>query len=63
VLAGGSASIQGADELIEAKLGTPTTVANPFANMSLAPSVKAQALANDAPAMMIACGLALRSFD
>ena len=63
VLAGGSASIQGADELIEAKLGTPTTVANPFANMSLAPNVKAQALANDAPAMMIACGLALRSFD
>lgn len=63
VLAGGSASIQGADELIEAKLGTPTTVANPFANMSLAPRVKAQALANDAPALMIACGLALRSFD
>jgi len=63
VLAGGSASIQGADELIEAKLGTPTTVANPFANMSLAPNVKAQALANDAPALMIACGLALRSFD
>ncbi|HHQ41787.1 MAG TPA: pilus assembly protein PilM [Chromatiales bacterium] len=63
VLAGGSASIPGADELIEAKLGTPTTVANPFANMSLAPNVKAQALANDAPALMIACGLALRSFD
>ncbi len=63
VLAGGSASIPGADELIEAKLGTPTTVANPFANMSLASGVKAQALANDAPALMIACGLALRSFD
>lgn len=63
VLAGGSASIPGVDELIEAKLGTPTTIANPFANMSISPRVKAQNLSNDAPAMMIACGLALRSFD
>lgn len=63
VLAGGSASIAGVDELIEAKLGTNTTVANPFANMSLSPRVKAQTLSNDAPALMISCGLALRSFD
>ncbi len=63
VLAGGSASIPGADELIEERVGTSTTVANPFTNMSLASKVKAQALSNDAPALMIACGLALRSFD
>ncbi len=63
VLAGGSSSISGVDELIEHKLGVPTTVANPFADMSLAPRVKAQVLSNDAPALMIACGLALRSFD
>lgn len=63
VLAGGSASIPGVDDLIEAKVGTPTTIANPFANMSLSPKVKPQALSNDAPALMIACGLALRSFD
>jgi type IV pilus assembly protein PilM len=62
-LAGGSASIAGIDELIESKLGTETSIANPFANMSLAPRVKPQALSNDAPALMIACGLALRSFD
>lgn len=63
VLAGGSASIAGIDELIESKLGVPTMVANPFTNMSIAPRIKAQVLSNDAPALMIACGLALRSFD
>jgi type IV pilus assembly protein PilM len=63
VLAGGSASIAGVDELIESKLGTTTSVANPFANMSLSSRIKAQTLSNDAPALMISCGLALRSFD
>lgn len=63
VLAGGSASIPGVDELISERLGTPTSIANPFANMSLAARVKPQVLSNDAPALMIACGLALRSFD
>ena len=63
ILAGGSASIPGIDELIEDKTGTATSIANPFANMSLAPRVKPQTLSNDAPALMIACGLALRSFD
>jgi len=32
-------------------------------NMSIANRVDADMLANDAPAMMIACGLAMRSFD
>jgi type IV pilus assembly protein PilM len=63
VLAGGCASIQGADDLLEDKLGISASVANPFANMPLASRVKAQALSNDAPALMIACGLAMRSFD
>lgn len=62
VLAGGTASIEGLNEMIEAKLGTPTIVANPFADMSLSSKVDANALANDAPALMIACGLAMRSF-
>ena len=63
VLAGGSASIPGVDELLQEKIGVETTIANPFANMSLASRVKPQTLSNDAPALMIACGLALRSFD
>jgi len=63
VLAGGTASIEGLAGMIENKLGTPTVIANPFVDMSLASKVDADALANDAPAMMIACGLAMRSFD
>ncbi len=62
-LAGGCASIPGIDELVESQLDTPTVIANPFANMSLSSKVNPQALSNDAPALMIACGLALRSFD
>lgn len=63
VLAGGSSSISGVDSLIEQKLGVPTMVANPFNNMGISSRIKPQVLVNDAPALMIACGLALRSFD
>ena len=63
VLAGGCASIQGIAQMVEEQLGVPTMIANPLANMTLGPRVQAHALAQDAPALMIACGLALRSFD
>lgn len=63
ILAGGVASMEGLEELVQEKLGTPTAVANPFAHMSISSRVNAVALSSDAPAMMIACGLALRSFD
>ena len=63
VLAGGCASIAGVAEMIEEQLGVSTVVANPLANMSLASRVQAQSLAQDAPSLMIAAGLALRSFD
>ncbi len=63
ILAGGCASIEGISEIIETAVGIPTVIANPFANMSLASRVPAQALNNDAPSLMVSCGLALRSFD
>jgi type IV pilus assembly protein PilM len=63
VLAGGTASIEGLAAMIQEKLGTSVSVANPFMNMALSPKVNSAAIANDAPALMIACGLALRSFD
>lgn len=63
VVAGGSASIAGIDELISQRMDIPASIANPFANMAIAPRIKAQALGNDAPSLMISCGLALRSFD
>lgn len=61
ILAGGCASIEGADEHIAEKTGCEVMVANPFADMSLSSRIRAQTLANDAPALMIACGLAMRS--
>lgn len=63
VIAGGVASLEGLSNLVEEKLGTSVTIANPFANMSVSSRVNATALANDAPSLMIAVGLALRSFE
>ena len=63
VLAGGCSSIPGLEKLVEQNLGVQAFVANPFINMALSNKVKPQSLSNDAPAMMIACGLALRSFN
>ena len=63
LLAGGCAQIAGVDELVAARIGVPAMVANPFASMSLNSRIKPQLLSNDAPSLMIACGLALRSFD
>ena len=63
MLAGGCASIPGVSEMVEEQLGVQTVIANPLAQMTLGSRVQAHALAQDAPALMIACGLALRSFD
>ncbi|PBJ82836.1 pilus assembly protein PilM [Lysobacteraceae bacterium NML93-0399] len=63
VLAGGCAAIPGVADMVEEQLGVQTILANPLAQMTLGPRVQAHALAQDAPALMIACGLALRSFD
>lgn len=63
LLAGGCAQIPGIDEMVAARIGVPAMVANPFASMSLASRIKSDMLANDAPSLMISCGLALRSFD
>lgn len=63
ILAGGCASIPGVVNLVEQTLGITTYLANPFINMALSNRVKPQNLSADAPALMLACGLALRSFD
>ena len=63
VLAGGCASISGMEQVIEQHLGVSTITANPIASMTVNPRVQAHALAADAQALLIACGLALRSFD
>jgi type IV pilus assembly protein PilM len=63
ILAGGTSSIPGLAEQVQDTIGTPTVVANPFVSMTLSQKVNATWLANDAPSLMIAAGLAMRSFD
>lgn len=63
ILAGGTSSIPGLAEQVQDTLGTQTVVANPFVSMTLSQQVNATWLANDAPSLMIAAGLAMRSFD
>ncbi|WP_339803762.1 pilus assembly protein PilM [uncultured Marinobacter sp.] len=63
ILAGGTASIPRLADMVEEKTATTTIVANPFSDMAVGSRVNASALANDAPSLMIACGLAMRSFD
>ena len=63
LLAGGCASIPGISELVETATGINTKIADPFANLDLSSRVRPEGLKNDAPAMLIACGLALREFD
>lgn len=63
IMAGGVAAMDGLREEVEEKLGLSTLVANPFADMEVSNKVNAVALSNDAPAMLIAAGLALRGLE
>ena len=60
VVAGGCASIPNLVSLIEPRLEIKTIIANPFLKMNISPKVNKKTLTNDAPALMIACGLAMR---
>lgn len=63
VLAGGCAALPGLDDAVATRTQVNTLVANPFAQMSLSSRIKPRQLQADAPALMIACGLAMRRFD
>lgn len=63
LLAGGCAAIAGLAALVQEKTQANTLIANPFNHMSINPRLKQQQVIADAPALMIACGLALRRFD
>lgn len=63
VLAGGCASLSGLDDAVATRTQVSTLVANPFAHMTLSSRIKPRQLQTDAPALMIACGLAMRRFD
>ena len=63
VLAGGGALLPGLDELVAKRAGVATVVANPFGSMAVADSIRPRQLAQDAPLLLIATGLAMRSFE
>ena len=61
-LAGGCALIPGLLEIVAARTKISSAVVSPFKGMSLGPSVREQQLRAEAPAYLVACGLALRRF-
>lgn len=63
VLAGGCAAIPAVDVMVQDRTQVNTIVANPFNNMALNNRIKQQQAATDAPALLIACGLAMRGVD
>lgn len=62
-LSGGGALITGLEEAIKNNIGIKTFIANPFSTMQISDSINKDNLAENAPGMLIACGLALRNFD
>ena len=56
-------ALPGLDELVAKRAGVATVVANPFAAMQTSDRIRPRQLAQDAPLLTIATGLALRSFE
>ncbi|CAM2996202.1 pilus assembly protein PilM [Legionella worsleiensis] len=63
LLAGGLARQEGLAALIQEQIGVSTTVANPLLHMVPGKMVNLESINNDAPALMVACGLALRHLE
>src|SRR6478672_9816339 len=63
VLSGGCALLPGLDDLVAKRAGVATVVGNPFASMQTADRIRPRQLAQEAPMLMIATGLAMRSFE
>jgi type IV pilus assembly protein PilM len=61
LICGGCANIPGVADVISSRVGVAAMKGDPLGNMKIAS--KAQSVVNDATALLIACGLALRSFD
>lgn len=63
ILSGGCAVVPGLDQIVASRTQVTTQVANPFQGMALSQRVRPRNLATEAPALMVACGLAMRRFD
>ena len=62
VISGGSALVEGVEQLLTEELGIHTVIANPFAGMEISDNISKEELIHTAPRFMVASGLALRSF-
>jgi type IV pilus assembly protein PilM len=62
-LSGGCATIPGLDQVVARRTEVNTLIANPFATMQVSPKIKQRQLLQDASALVVACGLAMRRFD
>lgn len=62
VLAGGTAALPGLAQLIQEQLGLPTIIANPCEKMQIGSRVNAQMVQETGSALLLCCGLAMRSF-
>lgn len=62
-LAGGTSVVPGLAEAIAERTSVATEVLNPFAGMEVADGVREKQLRQEAPALLTACGLAMRRFD
>ena len=63
LLTGGTSTLPGLEDVVSTRARINAMIANPFANMSISPRIQLKRLISDAPALMIACGLAMRRFD
>lgn len=63
VLSGGCAALPNIEETVGKRTQVNTIIANPFANMALSSKIRPKNLSQDAPSLMVACGLAMRRFD
>lgn len=61
ILAGGSSVIPGLRERLAEDSGLAIEIANPFVRMAISARIDIHTLASDAPAMLTACGLAMRA--
>lgn len=62
-LAGGCAIAAGLVDIVASRTKIATAVASPFKGMQLASSIREKQLRSEAPAYLVACGLAMRRFD
>jgi type IV pilus assembly protein PilM len=63
LLSGGTSLLPGLDEAVADRTQLGTLLANPFTTMTPAPMLQLDALRNDAPSLLTACGLALRGVE